>query len=207
MKRSIVLTCAAMTLAGCAGRDPIPVSAYSPNDPQMSCLEIDSEIRRNNLGLRARAQEVKNTTDRNIVVGAAGILLFWPALFAMDLKDAAGTEGISLEQRNSTLTQLAAKGGCQTVHAMTFAEAEAERVAAASSDREASEAAEVPPGVRTPTDQRLHRPDAGAQPAMQGASTQAAVPIGVDRATLKDLMDRFLRGEISKEEYDRLRAG
>jgi len=28
-----------------------------------------------------------------------------------------------------------------------------------------------------------------------------------DRATLQQLMDRFLRGEISKEEYDRLRAG
>ena len=34
-----------------------------------------------------------------------------------------------------------------------------------------------------------------------------AVAAADDRARLQGLMDRFLRGEITKDEYDRLRAG
>ena len=59
------------------------------------------------------------------------------------------------------------------------------------------------PGVRTPTDQRLRQELAAVQPAT--ATLPAA--FAVDRARLQELMDRFLRGEIDKAEYERLRAG
>jgi len=192
-------------MAGCAGRDAVPVSAYSPNDKEMSCRELDTEIQRNNDVLRDRVGEAAGTEQRNIVVGATALLLFWPALFAMDLKDAAGTEATSLEQRNVVLAQLAAKGRCQTARAMTVAEAEAERVAAEVAARAAEETVDAP-GVRTPTDQRLHQTSPVATPAVAPAAVQASATEG-DRERLRDLMDRFLRGDISKAEYDRLRAG
>ncbi len=198
MKRLCALTCAGLIVAG---RDAVPVSAYSPDDKQMSCLEIDTEIQRNNGQLRTKVSEVADTEQRNIVVGAAALILFWPAAFAMDLKDAAGTEANSLEQRNVVLAQLAAKGRCRTAHAMTVAEAEAERVAAEIAQRKADEGAGVA-GVKTPTDQRLHQASAVASP---GAVQAAAAP-GVDRDRLRDLMERFLNGQISKAEYERLRA-
>jgi hypothetical protein len=197
VRRLCALACACLMVAGCAGRDPIPVSAYMPNDAGLTCPEIDAEIVGNNSGLKARVNESIDTRDKNIVVGAAAILLFLPAALAMDLKGAASTEATALEARNRTLTMLGAKQRCRTTHAMTVAEAEAEREASIQS-AEASQPTDVP-GVRTPTDQRLH-------PAPT-ATQMSAVPAGVDRAQLQTLMDRFLRGEITKAEYDRLRAG
>jgi len=197
------LLCASVVVTGCAGRTAVPVLAYLPSDDQMSCREIDSEIQRNNDALRARVQESADTEKRNIVVGAASILLFLPAAFAMDFKDAAGTEATSLEQRNATLTQLASKRRCQTAHAMTVAEAEAERGADEVSERRKAEENKVM-GVTTPTDPRLRQANQSAPSAVREAS---AAETGVDRGRLHDLMDRFLRGEISKAEYERLRAG
>lgn len=197
------LLCASVIVTGCAGRTAVPVSAYLPHDNQMSCREIDGEIQRNNEALRVRVQEGAETEKRNIAVGAAAILLFWPAAFAMDFKDAAGTEAMSLEQRNATLTQLAAKRRCQTAHAMTVAEADAERVAKEVAERRAAEENKVT-GVTTPTDPRLRQANQPAPPAVREAS---AAGTGIDRGRLRDLMDRFLRGEISKAEYERLRAG
>ncbi|MEQ8394520.1 hypothetical protein [Thalassobaculum sp.] len=197
MRRLSALACACLTVAGCAGRDPIPVSAYMPNDAGLKCSEIDAEIVSNNAGLKARVNESVDTRDKNILIGAAAVLLFLPAAFAMDLKGAASTEATALEARNRTLTMLGAKQRCRTTRAMTVAEAEAERVTSIQS-AEASQPADVP-GVRTPTDQRLH-------PA-PSATQMSAAPAGVDRAQLQTLMDRFLRGEITKAEYDQLRAG
>lgn len=204
LNRLSALTCAGLLVAGCARRDAVPVSAYSPNDKEMSCRELDTEIQRNNALLRARVGEVADTEQRNIVVGAAALILFWPAAFAMDLKDAAGTEAASLEQRNVVLSQLAAKGRCQTARPLTVAEADAERVAAEAAQRKAEADQPEVPNVHTPTDQRLHQAAPVAAPAAVQASATAP-GVGSDR--LRDLMDRFLRGEISKAEYERLRAG
>ena len=203
MNRLCAVTCAGLMMAGCAGRDAVPVSAYLPNDKEMSCREVGTEIQRNNDLLRAKVREVADTEQRNIVVGAAALILFWPAAFAMDLKDAAGTEANSLEQRNAVLAQLAAKGRCRTARPFTVADAEAERVATEVAAREAAQPVDVQ-GVRTPTDQRLHQASAVASPSSIQAST---VSTGVGGDRLRDLMDRFLRGEISKAEYERLRAG
>jgi len=41
--------------------------------------------------------------------------LFWPALFAMDFKDASGKEAASLQQRQGYLQQLAAQKGCPAI--------------------------------------------------------------------------------------------
>ncbi|MEQ8814040.1 MAG: hypothetical protein RLO51_02275 [Thalassobaculum sp.] len=203
MNRLCALTCAGLMMAGCAGRDAVPVSAYLPNDKEMSCREVDTEIQRNNDLLRAKVREVADTEQRNIVVGAAALILFLPAALAMDLKDAAGTEANSLEQRNAVLAQLAAKGRCRTARPLTVADADAERVAAEVAVREAGTPVDAP-GVRTPTDQRLHQTSGVASPTVVQASAGST---GVGRDRLQDLMDRFLRGEISKAEYERLRAG
>ena len=42
---------------------------------------------------------------------------------------------------------------------------------------------------------------------MQPATATLPAAFAVDRARLQELMDRFLRGEIDKAEYERLRAG
>lgn len=202
MRRLIALVCAAALLCGCAGRDPVPVSAYLPNDAALSCSQIESEIVGNNASLKVRVTEDADAEKRNIAAAATAILLFWPAVFAMDLSGAASTEAQALEGRNRTLTGLASAKQCQTARAMTVAEATAEYEA----EVKAAEAAEAEgrddaPGMKTPTDQRLR------EASRTGAAGAVEPPSADDRARLQGLMDRFLRGEITKDEYDRLRAG
>lgn len=215
-------------MAGCAGREPAPVSAYMPTDAEMSCQTIDSEIRGNNDAIRVRVNEDADVENKNIAVGATAALLFFPLALAMDLKGAALTEAGAFEQRNRTLTGLAASRGCSASRPVTVAEATQEREAAQAAARAAEEDADVP-GVKNPSDQRLHqasvappaavsRPVQAAAPwpapgpvTMDAAAMQASAPAEparrLDRAGLQELMDRFLRGEISKDEYERLRAG
>lgn len=199
MRRWGAALCAGLLVAGCAGRDPVPVSAYQPNDTGLSCNELNTEIQGNNDALRTRVQESKDKQDRNILIGGAALLLFWPAAFAMDMKGAADTEAKAYEQRNRTLALLAAKKKCSTTHPMTVAEAEAERVAKAAAAEKDNDLT----GVRTPTDQRLEANRMAAAPVAEPAMGSG----GVDNARLHELMDRFLRGEITKDEYERLRAG
>ncbi len=203
MKRLSAIICAGLTVAGCAGRDAAPVSAYMPGDAELSCQQINHEIRGNNGAIRVRVQEGHDTSDRNILIGTAAFLLFAPAAFAMDLKDAAGTEAAALEQRNRNLNLMANKKRCQTDRALTVAEAEAEW-SAKTAEARAAENSDTP-GVRTPTDQRLHQ--ARAASPMPATAQASAGPVDRSCRRLRDLMDRFLRGEISKAEYDRLRAG
>ena len=213
MRHLTVLACAGLIVAGCAGRQPVPVSAYLPDDAGMSCEAIDAEIRRNNEALRVRVDEDAETQNKNIVVGAAAALLFLPIAFAMDFKGAASTEANAFEQRNGTLTGLAEKRRCRAAPALTVAQAAADRGARIAAARTTDGTAA--PGVRTPTDQRLHQtgaPPTAPEPGVPlvAAETRAAEPVSepaVDRARLRDLMDRFLRGEITENEYRRLRAG
>jgi len=43
------------------------------------------------------AREGNNTQAGSIALGVAGAILFWPALVAMDFKDASGKEAASLQ--------------------------------------------------------------------------------------------------------------
>ena len=116
----------------------------------------------------------------------------------MDFKGAASTEANAFEQRNRTLTGLASDKRCTVAPMLTVAEATAYREAKIAASR--TDQSDVP-GVKTPTDQRLH------QVSQTGTAVAAEPPSAGDRARLQGLMDRFLRGEITKDEYDRLRAG
>ena len=113
-----------IVLAGCAGRDPVPISAYKPSDANLSCADLANEIQSNNANMLVRARESADTTDRNVLIGAAGVLLFAPILLAIDAKDAAGTENRSYEERNRYLAGQARQVGCQVPTPMTVAMAE-----------------------------------------------------------------------------------
>lgn len=127
MKR---ITIAALTttlvLGACAGRDPVPVSEYKPTDSMLSCTDLGAEIQGNNQKMVALAEESAETNDRNVAIGAAGVLLFAPALLAIDAKDAARTENRAFEARNRYLAELAQDTGCEVPPPYTAAMAEEE---------------------------------------------------------------------------------
>ncbi|UEM24386.1 hypothetical protein JL100_032705 (plasmid) [Skermanella mucosa] len=122
MKRSIitVITFSFLTTA-CAGRDAAPVSAYNAYDAQLSCSQIDAETAANSAKVVQLQQEKDNARTANIAIGAVGLLLFWPALFALDTSDAQDVEMRALNDRNNSLAYLKTTSKCtatQTVNAV-----------------------------------------------------------------------------------------
>jgi hypothetical protein len=102
-------------LGACAGRDPQMTATVQPQDMQSDCPAIVAQIVTNNNRLADLRKEHSNTTGGNIALAVVGGLLFWPALFAMDLKDASGKEITSINQRQGYLAQLAQQKGCPAV--------------------------------------------------------------------------------------------
>jgi hypothetical protein len=102
-------------LGACAGRDPQLMQTVQPQDMQSDCAAITAQLVANNTRLKELKREGDNTQAGNIALGVAGALLFWPALFAMDFKDASGKEAASVQQRQGYLQQLAAQHSCPAV--------------------------------------------------------------------------------------------
>lgn len=94
-------------LTACAGRDAKPVAVMNAYDRDLSCEQIQAEIQSNETKARQLVDEQSSSRNANIAVGAVGVLLFWPALFALDLSDAERVEINALHQRNMHLANLA----------------------------------------------------------------------------------------------------
>lgn len=192
-RRAMAALAAATVLGACAGRDPVPVSAYKPTDAKLSCADIAAEVRGINRTMVSLARESATTSDRNVMMGAAGVLLFAPILLAIDAKDAAATENRAFEARNKHLADLARQTGCEPPVPYTVAMAEEEIGRERSPEDTAS----------TETASASQTSNAAAPPQRSTASRSAtpAAPEG----DLQNLMAQFLRGEISREEYEKAR--
>jgi hypothetical protein len=114
-RKSLLSIALVAQLSACAGRDPQMTATVQPQDMQSDCPAITAQIVANNNRLADLKKEHGNTTGGNIALAVVGGLLFWPALFAMDLKDAAGKEITSVNQRQGYLAQLAQQRGCPAV--------------------------------------------------------------------------------------------
>jgi len=115
LRKSLMAVVLVAQLGACAGRDPQMTATVQPQDMQSDCPAITAQIVANNTRLGDLKREHGNTTGGNIALAVVGGLLFWPALFAMDLKDAAGKEIASVNQRQGYLAQLAQQKGCPAV--------------------------------------------------------------------------------------------
>lgn len=107
MRATIIaaLVCAAF-VAACAGRDPQQIATVQATDANASCAMIKAEIEANNARVSDLAAERGWKIGQNVVAGVGGVL-FFPLLFAMDMKGAAVTEADALQARQKYLTALA----------------------------------------------------------------------------------------------------
>lgn len=107
---SLALSAVAISLlTACANtRDPQVIKLNNDNDFKLSCSEIETEYNSNTF--IATAKIAKNNDDdvQDVAVG----LFVWPGL--ADFKNADGTEGNALLDRNIRLLELAKKNGCET---------------------------------------------------------------------------------------------
>jgi hypothetical protein len=104
----------ALLLAGCAGRTANPVPIVQAYDDDLSCQQIAAEIQANEARAVQLAAETKSSRNRNIGVGVVGGILFWPALFALDLSGAAKAEAEALKSRSEHLANMRVGRGCGT---------------------------------------------------------------------------------------------
>ena len=93
-------------LCGCAGRTAQPVAMINAYDGNLSCEQVQAEISGNEQKARQLIAEDNSNRNANIAIGAVGVLLFWPALFALDLSDAERIEAQALHERNTHLASL-----------------------------------------------------------------------------------------------------
>jgi hypothetical protein len=112
MNKLAVLGLCALGVAGCAGREAHPVAVMQDYDKNMACEQIRAEIRANEVKAQQLAGEGESARTANVVVGTVGVLLFWPALFALNLSDAERQEMTALSERNTHLATLADMHGC-----------------------------------------------------------------------------------------------
>lgn len=105
MKSSAILL-GLMILGACAGRSAQPVAVMGTYDSDLSCEQLEAEIQSNEAKARQLVAEDNSNRNSNIAIGAVGFLLFWPALFALDLSDAERVEIDALHQRNMHLSNL-----------------------------------------------------------------------------------------------------
>src|SRR5262249_47718253 len=94
-------------LAACAGREPMQIAVVQPQDSTSDCTALQAELNANATRITSLSKESSNTKSGNVALGVAGALLFWPALFAMDFKDAAGKDAATLQARQNYLATLA----------------------------------------------------------------------------------------------------
>ncbi len=101
-----------LLLSGCAGRQANPVAAYQYGDEQKSCPFLRSEIAEIQNDITRKLKACNNTQGKNVALGVAGAILFWPALFFMDLSDADQIELEALRKRYNALVRLSASKKC-----------------------------------------------------------------------------------------------
>ena len=83
-----------------------------PSDHNLNCEALYAEIQGNSVKVASLQSEEQSKRGQNIAMGIVGGILFWPALFAMDFKDAAGTDRKAVEARLSYLNTLYAQKNC-----------------------------------------------------------------------------------------------
>ena len=103
-----------LLLAGCAlGAMPtVPLSQSGDNEK--SCVELHDEVMSLAASAGRKIDANKERDGGDVALGVVGAILFWPALFAMDIKNADGKEANNLIDRIEYLRGIANRKDCDT---------------------------------------------------------------------------------------------
>jgi hypothetical protein len=107
------LVAGALILSSCGGREAHPIATTNPSDSVFDCAGIDREFAANERQVLATVKERSQAQGKNVVLGATGALLFFPALFFMDPKSPEKVEIDALRNRNQVLTDIARTKKCR----------------------------------------------------------------------------------------------
>lgn len=130
-KTSSAIVLSAVIVSGCAGRDANPVQTIQEGDAKLSCAELRQEIDISSQSMSRLIGDQKEVQGKNTAAVVVGAVVFFPALFFMNLKGAAKEEAKALQDRISGLADRHNAKGCKPpIKIMTAAEAKAAQAAA-----------------------------------------------------------------------------
>ena len=98
------------------------MQVIQPNDSAMSCSQMRQEIQISNQSLSRLVGDQKAVESNNVAAVAAGALIFFPALFFMNLKGAAREEAKALQDRINGLAERHNAKGCKPAITIMTAE-------------------------------------------------------------------------------------
>lgn len=123
---TMTLTIASLALSACAGRKPNPVAEIQNGDATLNCRQLAQEISVNNQAILGLLDEKKKKQGNNAAAGVVGAVVFFPALFFLDLKGATGEEARAYQRRNAGLVQRYRSKNCKpAIKTLTEQQAEA----------------------------------------------------------------------------------
>ena len=93
-------------MSGCGGRQAYPVQIAQPGDYRMSCNQMEGEISRIRYEIQNKSGQKAKGDNKDTMLFAAGMLLFWPSLFFMDLSNSDKVELEALRSRYNHLTNV-----------------------------------------------------------------------------------------------------
>ena len=101
-----------MVSCGCGGRTAYPIQQVQSGDYNMNCSSIRMSMSNIYSQIQSKKGVVSKNSNTNTAEFAVGMLLFWPALFFMDLSEADRTELKALESRYNHLQRIYSSKGC-----------------------------------------------------------------------------------------------
>jgi hypothetical protein len=112
MRKAIAFTLCSMVLVGCAGRTAAPVAQYQYGDQHKPCEHLKVEMSELQNDIALKSKKADNTQGANVALAVTGAILFWPALFFMDLSEADRIELEALRKRHNALVRLCVDRDC-----------------------------------------------------------------------------------------------
>lgn len=109
----VILIMVVLFSQGCGGRNAYPVQVTQPHDHNLSCNQLESELSRIVHEVNIKTGNKSSGDTKDVALAITGLVLFWPALFFMDLKNADKIELQALQSRHSYLLNIYRNKNCQ----------------------------------------------------------------------------------------------
>ncbi len=116
----LVATLSIGLIAGCAGREAQKISVVQDGDFTRDCESLHLESRSIDSQIKSLVIESTKKQGENAALTVVSVIIFLPALFALDLKGAAKAEYEALLERSKHLSNIAASKGCDPIRIKTL---------------------------------------------------------------------------------------
>jgi hypothetical protein len=112
LQKAVAIALCCLFLVGCAGRTAVPVAQHQYGDDKKPCDHLKVEIAELQGDITVKTKKAENTKGANVALGVTGMILFWPALFFMDLSEADQIELEAMRKRHNALVRICVDQNC-----------------------------------------------------------------------------------------------